>query len=856
MEEEFLRSLQVICTLVSVMILLTGTVLALRKRRRQRPIRGAAPTLLFSVGVFCALFVASVPLAISEGHDVVSAAIVATITTFQAVFFNRDFTGISRQILAITGSHTLLTNLMVLYFAFLHLVSPLLVIGVILSLLKDTSFRLRACFTRGQTIHVFSTLNERTLALAEDIAATPDGRHMLMFTVPYAQARAERLEWVSRAEGIRALFLPTDITLLRVSSKSSLHLYLMADEPDQNMEQALALIARYRTRGDTALYILSERAADELVLDSCDKGMMRVHLINEPHIIVTRILDRYPLLPVQEVGRLHLLIAGGGRIGYEMLKTACWCGQLPDCPLRIQVVDRQADRLRERFAFECPELHNPAPDSNLTISFLQADVASEAFADLLSGSDPITHVLVGLGDDELNLSTAVSIRRMLARQAILAPGSQGIQAPVIVTIMESDTREAIAGTLAERRGGPMAIHAFGSIRDLYRHDNLVNNLLERLGLQVHLCFCGCFEHPAEPEEASTARRPKAKAQRQLSPEAQQAEKAARKAREDREKATLNYWQQAYEHKSSLATALHLKYKMFALLGHLPDMDWGGTPTRDTVDCYARALEDPTAFDRQLQLEHARWNAYLRSEGYRTADACATAYYLPVVGHHKHDLAKLHPCLVPWEELDKVSEFVNRFQCESGLGGSHKDFVRQDEQIVRIGPALLYAALDDVKATRGTRADVSRRLRKRPAEKRSTEKRPDPTCPSLVTADNAQTGLSNTEPGNPFPVAAEIHLEGAPMPYQPHPASTTETMLPPDIVALAETLARNTHEVWSKGRMSEGWQYGPVRDDKLKTHPGLVPYDELSESEKNYDRQTSMETIRLILSLGYEITRKK
>jgi hypothetical protein len=56
-------------------------------------------------------------------------------------------------------------------------------------------------------------------------------------------------------------------------------------------------------------------------------------------------------------------------------------------------------------------------------------------------------------------------------------------------------------------------------------------------------------------------------------------------------------------------------------------------------------------------------------------------------------------------------------------------------------------------------------------------------------------------------------------------------------------------------MAEGWQYGPVRDDQLKTHPGLVPYDELSESEKDYDRQTSMETLRLITSLGFEISRK-
>ena len=68
--------------------------------------------------------------------------------------------------------------------------------------------------------------------------------------------------------------------------------------------------------------------------------------------------------------------------------------------------------------------------------------------------------------------------------------------------------------------------------------------------------------------------------------------------------------------------------------------------------------------------------------------------------------------------------------------------------------------------------------------------------------------------------------------------------------LLEKLARNTHEVWAKGRMDQGWSWGPVRNDTLKQHPCLVPYEMLSEEEKAYDRQTALETIKLILSLGY------
>ena len=90
-------------------------------------------------------------------------------------------------------------------------------------------------------------------------------------------------------------------------------------------------------------------------------------------------------------------------------------------------------------------------------------------------------------------------------------------------------------------------------------------------------------------------------------------------------------------------------------------------------------------------------------------------------------------------------------------------------------------------------------------------------------------------------------------YIPHPIDTSGVELPPELQALAEEIARNVHEVWSASRIAEGWTYGPRRDDRAKTHPCLVPYEELSESEKGYDRATSAETLKLIVKLGFDIT---
>lgn len=92
-------------------------------------------------------------------------------------------------------------------------------------------------------------------------------------------------------------------------------------------------------------------------------------------------------------------------------------------------------------------------------------------------------------------------------------------------------------------------------------------------------------------------------------------------------------------------------------------------------------------------------------------------------------------------------------------------------------------------------------------------------------------------------------------YTPNPADTSKIVLPEELVLLTERIAENVHDIWAQGRIKEGWTYGEKRDDVKKQTPCLVPYAELPETEKEYDRNTAMETIKLILSLGYEIKRK-
>ncbi len=93
-------------------------------------------------------------------------------------------------------------------------------------------------------------------------------------------------------------------------------------------------------------------------------------------------------------------------------------------------------------------------------------------------------------------------------------------------------------------------------------------------------------------------------------------------------------------------------------------------------------------------------------------------------------------------------------------------------------------------------------------------------------------------------------------YTPKPVDTSKIELPKELLALTEQIAENVHENWSIGRISQGWTYGEKRDDAKKETPCLVPYSELPESEKEYDRATALETLKLIVALGYKIEKVK
>lgn len=92
-------------------------------------------------------------------------------------------------------------------------------------------------------------------------------------------------------------------------------------------------------------------------------------------------------------------------------------------------------------------------------------------------------------------------------------------------------------------------------------------------------------------------------------------------------------------------------------------------------------------------------------------------------------------------------------------------------------------------------------------------------------------------------------------YEPHPIDLSDVQLPDELIELREAIAENAHEVWAQGRKSQGWTYGPERNDALKQTPDMIPYSDLTDEEKFFDREMAMNTIKLLKKLGYKISKE-
>ncbi|MBE6604362.1 MAG: hypothetical protein E7639_01485 [Ruminococcaceae bacterium] len=547
-------------------------------------------------------------LATGEGHWLIRglrAVFSALYSTVRLFLAEGDLEVMELAMAGVPADFSFVGRLYLLYATALTAVAPVMTAGFVLSFFKNFSAFMRYTLSRARSVYYISDLNETSMALANDIFDKHQGgRPLIVFFNVFDSEDAAGAELIDQAHDMGAVLFSKDITEIGLGRRRATRkLYFIAPSDDENVRQALTLIGRARevqalNTPDTEFYVFATSVESEALLDAVDNGHMRVRRVNEKRNLVMGALLDYPIfdtsLTVDGYRQLNVLIVGSGSYGDEFLKSICWCAQLPGYRVSLHVIDRIADA-RERLAATAPELiagsgKQIAGEPYYELHFYpNVDVKTDAFAKTLGGLGPLTAAFVTLGNDELNIEIAMRLRAELGR----LQQSRGYAVPhifsVVYNTVKTDTL-AQCGGLKSLGKESYGITFIGDMRTRYSLAVIEQRTLEEKGLDIHLAW---LSHEKEQIVAAGGT----------------AAEIDRKIAESREA----YEKFEYYRRASIATAVHVE--VLKKLGlHLP------TGTEQAV------------------LEHNRWSAFMRAEGY-VFDSAARSH-----------IAKTHPDLKPFAGL--------------------------------------------------------------------------------------------------------------------------------------------------------------------------------------------------------------
>lgn len=407
---------------------------------------------------------------------------------------------------------------------------------------------------------------------------------------------------------------------------------------------------------DIKLYYLKEKLDEngDTFIDISNRGLsvyknllvtywqdeaLKIRFIDEIALFCNNLIFTHPLYKLPNNRKdISLLIVGCGRLGTQMLKTAVWCGQIIGYTLKIHVLDKESESLKNEFKSQYPEIIE-----KYGVIFDKVDVNSTEFEEKINLYSDATYVCVATGSDELNVSTAEKIYRILRRNYT------GYTPPIFTRIrrtIKSKNLEEKGSFLYDRK-----IHLFGTTNSIFSNETLFNSQLENLAFAVHLCYNWALDKTKSDFEY--------------------------------QKALYNFYTSEYSRRSSMAAALHIPAK----LKSIGIVTSGVLPTEEELENFEEKITN--AKEVLMQNEHDRWNAFMRSEGFKSVDFETVEKYAPLTRSHKDESAKLHPCITTWKELDDVQRKYDELQKKLYLKESK--FKEYDEKLVVEIPKIIKKA---------------------------------------------------------------------------------------------------------------------------------------------------------------------
>lgn len=565
---------------ISILILVSTTVLSVVLHKRDMAkgnvIRKGIvikPFQVFLIGFFIAAAVVFYPVYYTEffvedfGFVKVFKSILLSIHNVLRLFvLDGEFDNISSFLSNSAGVSSNVGVIYSVYAALIYIAAPTLTAGVVLSFFKGASAFIKYSLYLHSDIYILSELNEKSIILAQDILnnKTDKRRKLVVFTNVFEKEEEDNSELVSQAKRLGAICLRKDILEVGLKRSNNIFrkIYLISDDEDKNIQQALALIEKCRNTAHyntdkTQIYAFANSVESEVLLNSIDNGAVKVRGINENRNLIIHTLNNYSIFKdarqVNDKKEISIAIVGLGAYGVELLKAVCWCGQMPGYNITIHAFDKDFNG-SAKIKSIAPELIEYNGKEMIGEPYYKIvfhdniDVRSYEFQEALSKTDFISSAFVTLGDDELNIETAMRMRVQFGRDAI----SAGKHIPSIFAVVYSmsKTQAASNGGLKNMQDENYGVSLIGCVKTRYSIASIEQSELETEGLNCHLYW---VTHVDEAD------------------------------------AIEKYNKYEYYRRSSIAEAIYLRFREKLI-----------------SDCEPEILKE---------YEHKRWSAYMRSEGY-------------------------------------------------------------------------------------------------------------------------------------------------------------------------------------------------------------------------------------------------
>ena len=608
----------VLFSFLSLFFLAGALILAFYlSRSRYHSGRFFTPTNVMFLGSFLASFFTFVPIywdKVDLGINVVShigkTILIAAHHSIRLFVIDSDFDIIQDAAAAI--DYGWLKVMFTSVGALLFVVAPILTFSFVLSFFKNFAAYRKILTHPSAPLYVFSELSEKSLALAKSIVKENE-KALVIFSDVYEKDEEESFDLIEESKEIGAICLKNHMLSLNLkfkSKNSSIYFFAIAEDDSENISQALSIIKNpiYRYRKNTRFYIFSITTEGELVISNLQSGLVEeIKAAGEdkskrkPEILIKRVNDMRSLvyrtlydegeelfhnaITVGENEKLvSALVLGTGGQGGEMIRALSWFCQMENTDVKYRVKINAFDKdkkAKEKFTAICPELMDERYNGVYVDG--EAQYRIDIYGDIDIDTTDFTDKVRSLGPISYTfISLGTDELNVKAAVTLRTLFEQLHQKPIIqAVIYDSKNKKALEGA-KNAFGNTYDIDFVGDRDTLYSTHVIIDSELEDAAIEIHQRY-GAPMH--------------------------------------------SFWAHEYNYNSSMASAIH-------------------NATRIKLGIFGAGKSELTIEERDFieTLEHRRWNAYMRSEGWIYSGGKDKAT--------RNNLGKMHHNLVCFDDLSE------------------------------------------------------------------------------------------------------------------------------------------------------------------------------------------------------------